>query len=181
MANDTNHSWAARVPGKSVLQHNRQWAWQRTELPWVYGDTVMIQTDRATRVYRDTGVVEMDWVMGSLYLGHSGVGSLHRIFYLISWHLIIQRIIPSVFCIFWSYSLFWRLHVDPRNGTDRHNQVVSYLLTIFLQSLRRNSSFSTLFWNARRGAAECWWWALCLLAPPFHHKWSPKTDSRLES
>jgi len=24
-------------------------------------------------------------------------------------------------------------------------------------------------WNAARGAAECWWWALCLLAPPFHH------------
>jgi len=31
--------------------------------------------------------------------------------------------------------------------------------------------------DVTRGAAECWCWALRLLAPLFHHKWSPKTDS----
>jgi len=32
-----------------------------------------------------------------------------------------------------------------------------------------------------RGAAECWWWAVCLLAPPFHHivmEWAQRCTPR---
>jgi hypothetical protein len=43
------------VPGKSMSHHHRHSAWQRTELWQEYGDTGMMETDRATGAYRDHG------------------------------------------------------------------------------------------------------------------------------
>jgi hypothetical protein len=43
------------VAGKSVSHHHRQAAWQRTELPLVYGDTGMMETAWATGAYGDQG------------------------------------------------------------------------------------------------------------------------------
>ena len=63
------------VAGKSVSHHHRHSTWQRTELQRVYADTGMMETDWATLAYGDTGVPEMDGVMGSIYLGDPGVDS----------------------------------------------------------------------------------------------------------
>jgi len=65
----------------------------------------MMETDWVTGGYGDTGVAEMDRVTVGIYLGDPGVDSLHRILYLVSHiisshHLIIQRIIHSIFHIF---------------------------------------------------------------------------------
>jgi len=49
---------------------------------------------------RGSGVAEMDGVTGGIYSGDPGVDSLHRILYLISYHLIIRRTIYSIFRIF---------------------------------------------------------------------------------
>jgi hypothetical protein len=92
---------SGRVVGKSVSHHHRHSAWQRTELQQVLGDTWMMETDWATG-YRDTGVAELDRVTGSIHSGDSGVDSLHRILYLVSYHhisshLIIHRITHSSF------------------------------------------------------------------------------------
>jgi hypothetical protein len=51
----------------SVSQHHHQSAWQRTELPQVYGDTVMLDMDWAMGASGFTGVREMDGVMGVIY------------------------------------------------------------------------------------------------------------------
>jgi len=52
-------------------------------------------------MYGDTVVAEVDGVMGTIYSGDPGVDSLHHlILYLISSHLIIQRITHSIFPIF---------------------------------------------------------------------------------
>jgi len=78
------------MAGKSISHHHCKSAWQRTELQRVYAGTGMTETDWETGVYWDTGVAEMDGVMGGIYSGNPGVDSLHRILYLISSHLIIQ-------------------------------------------------------------------------------------------
>ena len=100
-----------------------------------------METDWATGAYRDTGVVEMDWVTGSMFSGDPGVDISSD---LISSHLIIQRLKHSIVPIFWSHLLFSRLHVDPRNCVDTHSRVVSYLLTLFLPSLSQNFAFSLI-------------------------------------
>jgi hypothetical protein len=90
-----------RTKGQGGVVHS---AWQRTELRRVYGDTGMMETDWATGAYGDTGVAVMDGVTGGIYSGDTGVDSLHRILYLVSYHLIsshliIQRITHSIFRI----------------------------------------------------------------------------------
>jgi len=111
---------------------------------------------------RNTAVMEMDGATGSIYSGDPGVDrsqlASHRILDLvshllsISYRLIIQRIIHSIFRIFWSHSLFPRLRVDP------HSRVVSYLLTLFLPSSSQNRSFSRipfgLPWEVRRSVDD---------------------------
>ena len=53
----------------------------------------MMETDWAMGVYEDTSVAELDGMMGSIYLGASGLGSLHRILYhLISHHPITYKL-----------------------------------------------------------------------------------------
>jgi len=44
--------------------------------------------DRATGAYGDTGVAEMDQLTGSIYSGDPRVDNLHRILYIVSYHLI---------------------------------------------------------------------------------------------
>jgi hypothetical protein len=65
----------------------------------------------AVRRYRDDGdglgnggvqgswVAEMDELTGGIYSGDPGADSLHRILYVISYHLIIQPTTHSIFCI----------------------------------------------------------------------------------
>jgi hypothetical protein len=50
----------------------------------------MIEMHWATWAYGDTGVVEMDGVTGSIYLGDPRVDNLHCILYLISSHTILS-------------------------------------------------------------------------------------------
>ena len=107
----------------------------------------MMEMDRATGAYRDTGVVEMDRVTGGIYSEDPGVESLHHILYLISSHLIVQRITHSILTIFSFHSLFRRLRVDPGNCMDPHSRVVSYLLTLLLGSLSQNRSFSRILFG----------------------------------
>ena len=57
------------MAGKSVSHHHCHSAWQRTELRWVYGDTVMTEMGCVTAAYRDAGVTEMGCATGSMYLG----------------------------------------------------------------------------------------------------------------
>jgi hypothetical protein len=52
------------------------------------------------RGVRGSGVADMDRATEGIYSGDPGVDSLLRILYLISYHLIIQRIIHSIFRIF---------------------------------------------------------------------------------
>ena len=52
------------VAGKSVSHHHRHSAWQRTER-W--------------RVYRDTGMTEVDWATGSIYLRDPRADRAHLI------------------------------------------------------------------------------------------------------
>jgi hypothetical protein len=92
----------------------------------------------------------MDGVTGSIILGDPGVDRLHRILYLISYHLIIQRTTHFIFLICGSHSLFPRLHVDLRNCVDPRSRIVSYLLTLFLRSASQNLSLSRIpFWMLR--------------------------------
>ena len=69
------------VAGKSVSYHHHQSAWQRTELRRVYRDTGMMETDWVTEGYGDTGMAEIDRVTGDICSGHPGVDSLHGISY----------------------------------------------------------------------------------------------------
>jgi len=66
----------------------------------------MMETDWATGAYRDTGVAEMDGVTGGIYWGDTGVDSLHRILYLVSYHLISSHIISS------HYTMNYTLHLS---------------------------------------------------------------------
>jgi len=135
------------VAGKSVSHHHPQSTWQRTELRQVYGDTGVMETDWETGAYRDTGVAEMDGVMGGIYSGDPGVDSVHRILYLISSHLIssyhTMNYTHLLSNLFISLALP-RLLVDPRNCVGPHSRVVSYLLTLFLCSSSQNCFFSRI-------------------------------------
>jgi len=62
------------------------------------------------RVYKDTGVTEVDWATGSTYSGDPGVDRHHLIF------------------------ISFSSHLGPCNCVDSHGRVVSYLLTFFLGS-----------------------------------------------
>jgi hypothetical protein len=58
--------------------------------------------------------------------------------------------------------------VEPHNCMDGQYQVVSYHLTQFLYSSNQNHWSYEFCLDATRGAVECWWWALCLLAVRGH-------------
>jgi len=133
--------------GKSFSHHHRHSAWQRTEL---------------RRVYGDTGITEMNGATGSIYSGDPGVDSILS-------HLIIQRITHSIFPIFRSHSLCPRFRRSTQlRGSSRPGSIIS---SHPLPTLHEPEPLflTNSLWNSARGAAECWWWALCLLAPPFHH------------
>jgi hypothetical protein len=65
------------VGRKSVSYYNRQSVWHRMELRRVYRETGMMEPDWVMGVYGDTGEAEKDRVMGGVFLGDSGVDSLH--------------------------------------------------------------------------------------------------------
>jgi len=149
------------VAAKSVSHHHRHPAWQRTEQWQVCGDT---------------GMMEMGWATGSIYPGDPGVDRLssHLVSQLashliISSHLIIQRITHSIVPSIWSHSYCPRFRGSTQLlGSSQPRSIISsHPLPMLLEP--EPLFLTNSFWNAARGAAECWWWALCLLAPPFHH------------
>jgi len=64
------------VVRKSVSHHHRHSTWQKTELWRQSRGTVLMEMDWATGADRDSGVTEMDRVMGSIYPGDPGVERL---------------------------------------------------------------------------------------------------------
>jgi len=82
------------------------------------------------QVYSDTGVMEMDWVTGSICSGDSGVDR-HHIMFISSYHT--TKIHTPSFPSFALTHYFWDF-MDPCNYVDPRGRVVSYLLTIFLHS-----------------------------------------------
>jgi len=75
-----------------------------------------------------------------------------------------------------STQFVWFLMHSCQAFIDSCNVCVVYHSCIFLHSLsptsytlRAKTALSLHFpLDALRGAAECWWWAVSLLAPPFH-------------
>ena len=109
------------VAGISVSHHHRHSAWQRTER-W--------------RVYGDTGMTEVDWATGSIYLRDAGVDRHHLI--LLSYNEINNLSFPT-----------FDLTCSFRDFVDPHSWVVSHLLTLFLRSSSQNSSFSRILFGCR--------------------------------
>jgi len=127
----------------------------------------------------------MTRVIGSIYPIDSEVDRLHAIRYLIASHLNIPQITQCIIPIFWSHSLLSRLGEDPRICVDSHSLGVSYLPTLFLHSSSQNSIFCRIpVGIPSQVLPQCWWYALNLLALPFHHTgkehltlsswWNPK-------
>jgi len=100
----------------SVSHHHRPSDWQRTERWLAYGDT---------------GMTEVNWATGSIYLGDPGVNRCHRI--LSSYNeihtlCVLTSDLTRLFCNF----------VDP------HGWVVSHLLTLFPPSSNPGHCFSRI-------------------------------------
>jgi len=94
------------VAGKSVSHYHRHSAWQRTER-W--------------RVYGDTGMTEVDWAIGSIYLRDPRVDRHHLI-------LLLHNEIHNP-----SFPTFDLTH-SFRDFVHPHGWVVSHLLTLFLRA-----------------------------------------------
>jgi len=154
------------VAGKSVSHHHNHSALQRTELRRVSGDTGMTEMDGAMCTNRDTGVMAMDRAMGSIYFGDPWVDSItsSTIYY----H-IIQRITQSIFPIFRSHLLYLIFRGPTQLCQLSWPSII--ILSHPLPMLLEPEPFllTNFCWNSMRGAAECWWWTLWRLAPPFSH------------
>lgn len=130
------------VVGKYISYHHHP-AWLRTELQ---------------RVYRDTGMTEMDWVMGvervtgiteGLSNGEYIFTRPQGIYHIISYRFIIQQLTHTIFLIFWSHLLIPRFCGSSESDSIKSSHPLSTLLQPELL-LRTNS-----FWNALRDAVEC--------------------------
>jgi len=122
-----------------------------------------ISTERP-RVYGDTGVTEVDRVTGSIYSADPRV-DWHHLISISSYHT--TKIHTLSFPTFRLTRSIWDF-VDPPNCVDPQRQVVSYLLTRFLRCWSQAPLFlMNSVWMSQE--VPCWWWALCLLAPSFHH------------
>jgi hypothetical protein len=118
----------------------------------------------------------------SLYWEDSGVGNVYCILYLISYHRIRQHVTNSISLNFaispsLSEALCGSMYCCESSKpsiivpSHRHSMLLELDLCILTKS----------FLNAPRGAAECQWWALTILASPFPYKRSPNSDSGLKS
>jgi len=91
-------------------------------------------------VYRDTGVTEVDRVMGSIYAADLGVHRHH----LISISCYHTMKIHTLFCPNFALTCSVRVFVDLRIFMDPQHRVVSYLLTRFLSTSNQHYSFSSI-------------------------------------
>lgn len=91
-----------------VTHHHSRSPWQRTKLLWMYADTGTTEKDWAMVAARDTEIMVLDTVIGSIYSGGPRVDRLSS--YLISLYRI-HRITNSTFSITWSPLLFLRFRV----------------------------------------------------------------------
>jgi len=161
------------VAWKSVSHNNCHSACQRTELQWIYRDTGIKEIIWATGAEGDTVLTEMDTPAGSIYVGAPGVIRLWA--YLVSYHLITERISHSLDLIFWSQSLFlsfcW------------FSQLCSILSSHPLPMLLEPDPLflTNSYWKSTRGAPEWWWWAPCYRAQPFHHTGRPQAGGMWEA
>jgi len=128
-------------------------------------------------VYSDTGVMEVDRVMGSIYSADPGA-DWHHLIPMYSYHTMkIHTLSFPTFVLTRSVQDF----MDRHNCVDPQRQVVLYHVTRFVHSSNQNCSCWWIPFGCRQIAAECWWWALCLLAPSFQHnssKWCISTFSQ---
>jgi len=90
------------------------------------------------QVYRDTGVMVVDRVMGTIYSAHRGVHR-HHLISISSYHTMKIHILS-----FPTFSLTHSVQdfADTHNCPDHPRCVVSYLLTRFLRTSNKNSSLS---------------------------------------
>jgi len=98
------------------------------------------------RVNGNTMAMEVDRVLGSIYLPDSGVHRHHLIF-ISSYHIMNIHTLS-----FWTIDLTCSLQslVDPPNCMDPQCWVASYLLTLVLHSLRQNSLISWIGFECRK-------------------------------
>jgi hypothetical protein len=119
----------------------------------------MMAMDWAMGAYGDTGVAEMDGVMGSIYLGDPGVDSSHRILALTSYHLVCS-----------SHTTNYTLHLLHRVISLALSESACGSAQLFGSSLPGSIKpshpltpllepepllLTNSVWNAVRGAAEC--------------------------
>ena len=91
-------------------------------------------------VYGDTGVTEVDIVMGSIYSAAPGVDRHHLISISLYYTIKIHTLSFPTFGLTRSVQDF----LDPCNCMDPQHRVVSYLLTQFLRSSNQNCTFSLI-------------------------------------
>jgi len=97
-------------------------------------------------VYRDTGVTEVDRVMGSIHSADPGVDR-HHLISTSSYHTMKIHTLSFPTC---GLTCSFQDFVDPCNCVDPQQRVVSYLLTRF----RRSSNQNCCFWSIPFGCQE---------------------------
>jgi len=125
----------------------------------------------------------MEGVMGSIYSGDPGVDSLHRILYLISYHLIslyneIHILSFPSFHLTRSFRDSMWIHANACILTA--GKYHTFSPSSYAPRARTTLSHEFLL-DPAIGAVECWWWALGQLPLLLHHtgqrEWSrPKLD-----
>jgi len=114
----------------------------------------MMETDWATGVYGDTGVAELDGVMGDIYSGDPGVDSMHRILDLISssYHTTNYTLQLSHLMISLALSETPCGSTQLRGSSQLGSIIPSHTLPTLLKP--EPLFLTNSFWNAVRGAAE---------------------------
>jgi hypothetical protein len=103
------------------------------------------------RLYWDTGLMEVDRVMGSIYSADCGVHRHHLISISFCHIMKIQSLSFSTVSLARSVEDC----VDPVTCLNPQRRVISYLLTKFRRSLNQNSSFSDIPFGCLMGVSWC--------------------------
>jgi len=114
------------------------------------------QRTERQRVYGDPVMTKMDLVTAVADRGRA-TGSIH------SGDAAVDR----------SHSLLVWFH-----GSSQLGSIISFHHHLSFVELELRFLMNC-YWNTARGAAECWCWALCLLAPPFYHNGKLLADGKL--
>jgi len=130
----------------------------------------------------------MDSATGSIYLGHPGLDRCHLIIwnthfiYASSWsHALLPSFQRSMRLSGSSCTHMKRSSIDAM-CVVHHGRVSHHIISPSSYAHRSRTTHSHKFPSeTMRGATECSWWAVCHLAPPFHHsliEWTPSCTRR---